>query len=101
MRMANPKSKIQNPKSPAFPKKSALEKRRAKRIYDELLECYPNAHCELDYSNPHELLVATILSAQATDVAVNKATPALFARFPTPAEYAKATPQDTEPFSRS
>ena len=50
---------------------------------------------------PHELLIATILSAQATDVGVNKATPALFKAFPTPADYARVTPQDIEPFINS
>jgi endonuclease-3 len=74
---------------------------RAARIYDALARRYPDAHCELDFRSPHELLIATILSAQATDVAVNKATPALFQRFPTPADYAKATPQDIEPVIRS
>jgi endonuclease-3 len=47
------------------------------------------------------LLIATILSAQATDVSVNKATPSLFARFPTPAHYAKATPEEIEPYVRA
>ncbi len=62
---------------------------------------YPDAHCELDYTTPQELLVATILSAQATDVSVNKATPALFGRFAAPADYAKATPEEIEPFIRT
>jgi endonuclease-3 len=57
--------------------------------------------CELDYTSPHELLVATILSAQATDIGVNKATPALFERFPTPADYAAATPAEIEPYIRT
>src|SRR5438876_5565419 len=99
---ANPKSKITNPKSnPMLPKKTPAQKARARKIFAELLKCYPDAHCELDYSNPHELLVATILSAQATDVAVNKATPALFARFPTPADYAKAAPEEIQPYIKS
>lgn len=84
-----------------LPAKSPQEKRRAKRIYDDLLERYPDAHCELTHSKPHELLVATILSAQTTDVNVNKATPALFKAFPRPADYAKATPDDIEPYVRS
>jgi endonuclease-3 len=71
------------------------------RIFEALSKAYPDAHCELDYANPHELLVATILSAQATDAAVNKATPALFRRFPTPGAYAQATPEDIEPSIRS
>ncbi len=70
---------------------------RAKEILKVLQSSYPDAHCELDYSTPHELLIATILSAQATDVGVNKATPGLFAAFPTPADYAKATPAEIEP----
>lgn len=74
---------------------------RAAELLAALDERYPDAHCELRWSEPHELLVATILSAQCTDVAVNKATPALFARFPTPADYARATPAEIEPFIRS
>ncbi len=74
---------------------------RAVRLLAALREHYPDAHCELRYGTPHELLVATILSAQTTDVGVNKVTPALFARFPTPADYARAAPADIEPFIRS
>jgi len=77
------------------------EKARAKRILDGLYEFYPDAECELDYRNPHELLVATILSAQATDVGVNKATPALFRTFPAPADYAAATPDVIETHIRT
>jgi endonuclease-3 len=80
---------------------TAPQRARAKRLLAALEKFYPDARCELDYRSPHELLVATILSAQTTDVGVNKATPALFARFPTPADYAKATPADIEPFIRS
>lgn len=85
----------------ALPQVSAAEKRRARRLADVLAEHYPEAHCELDFRSPHELLVATILSAQATDVGVNKATPALFERFPTPAAYAAASPEEIEPYIRS
>ncbi|MHC5023956.1 MAG: endonuclease III [Planctomycetota bacterium] len=84
-----------------LPKKSAAQTARARRILKALYKHYPDAHCELDYSSPHELLVATILSAQATDVGVNKATPALFKRFPAPADYAAASPAEIEPFVRS
>ena len=84
-----------------LPSKTAAQKARAKRILDGLYKFYPEAHCELDYSNPHELLIATILSAQATDVGVNKATPALFKRFPTPASYAKSSPAKLEPYVKS
>ncbi len=84
-----------------LPKKTSAEKARAKRILDGLYRHYPDAHCELDYSNPHQLLIATILSAQATDVAVNKATPRLFEAFAAPAEFVKTTPQKIEPYVRS
>jgi len=83
------------------PRKTQAQRTHAARIYAALAQRYPDAHCELDYRSPHELLIATILSAQATDVAVNKATPELFKQFPTPADYAKATPQVIEPFIRS
>jgi len=85
----------------ALPQVTAAEKRRASRLLKALEEHYPTAHCELNYKNPHELLIATILSAQTTDAGVNKATPALFARFPTPADYAAATPEEIEPYIRS
>ncbi len=74
---------------------------RGLRLLAALRASYPDARCELNYRSPYELLVATILSAQATDVSVNKATPALFARFPAPAHYAAATPADIEPFIRT
>lgn len=84
-----------------LPSKSAAEKARARRILKDLYKHYRDAHCELDYSNAHELLIATILSAQATDVGVNKATPALFKAFPTPADYAKATSAKIEPYIKT
>lgn len=59
---------------------------------------YPEAECELDHRNPFELLAATILSAQATDVGVNKATPGLFARFPDPWALAAVEPEVVEPY---
>ena len=70
--------------------------RRARRIYRALLERYPYAHCEIDFTTPLELLVATILSAQTTDVRVNQVTPTLFARYRTAAEYAAADRADLE-----
>jgi endonuclease-3 len=84
-----------------LPRVDAAEKRRARRLGGALAEHYPDAHCALEFTKPHELLVATILSAQATDAGVNKATPALFARFPTPADYARATPGTIEPYIKS
>ncbi|MDQ1600063.1 MAG: endonuclease [Actinomycetota bacterium] len=70
--------------------------RRARRIDKILAETYPDAHCELDFSTPLELAVATILSAQSTDVGVNKVTPALFAKYPTAADYAAADRAELE-----
>lgn len=72
-------------------------KERSARVLEGLRRLYPDAHCELDHRNPFELLVATILSAQATDKAVNMVTPGLFARFPDPASLALAEPEDVEP----
>ena len=64
------------------PETSLALTRRARRIHRLLAERYPDAHCELDFTTPLELLVATVLSAQTTDKMVNKVTPALFARYP-------------------
>ena len=66
------------------------DKRRMKEILQILRREYPEAQCSLKFRNPFELLVSTILSAQCTDERVNMVTPALFARFPTPADMAKA-----------
>ena len=57
-------------------------------------DLFPDAHCELNHRNAFELLIATILSAQATDVGVNKVTPKLFERFPTPAHLAAASAEE-------
>jgi endonuclease-3 len=62
---------------------------------------FPDPCCALDYRNPFELLVATVLSAQSTDVAVNRATPALFARFPTATLLAAVEPDAVIPFIRT
>jgi endonuclease-3 len=70
--------------------------RRARRIHRLLAERYPDAHCELDFTTPLELLVATVLSAQTTDVRVNQVTPALFARYRTAADYAAADRDEVE-----
>ncbi len=71
--------------------------RRARRINRELAELYPDAHCELDFTTPLELSVATILSAQCTDKRVNEVTPALFAQLPRPPP---TTPAPTATSSR-
>ena len=70
--------------------------RRARRIDRVLQETYPDAHCELDFTTPLELVVATILSAQSTDAGVNKVTPSLFLRYPTAADYAGADRAELE-----
>ncbi|MBB1259328.1 endonuclease III domain-containing protein, partial [Streptomyces alkaliterrae] len=70
--------------------------RRARRINRALAEAYPYAHCELDHVNAWQLLLATVLSAQTTDLRVNQVTPALFAKYPRPADLAGADPADVE-----
>jgi endonuclease III len=71
-------------------------KRRARRINRALAEKYPYAHAELDFRSPFELLVATVLSAQTTDVTVNQVTPLLFARYPDARSMAEADPATIE-----
>jgi endonuclease-3 len=71
-------------------------KRRARRINRELARLYPYAHAELDFRNPFELLVATVISAQTTDVTVNLITPLLFERYPEARSLAEAKTEDLE-----
>jgi endonuclease-3 len=71
-------------------------KGRARRTHELLAGEYPDATCELDHENPFQLIVATILSAQATDVGVNKVTPALFERYPDAEALAGASQEDVE-----
>ena len=71
-------------------------KRRARRINRELAEQYPYAHAELDFRTPFELVIATVLSAQTTDVLVNQITPLLFARYPDARRMAEADPAELE-----
>ncbi|MFV0452630.1 MAG: endonuclease III [Propioniciclava sp.] len=70
------------------------------QIFEELGRLYPDASCELDFSTPLELLVATVLSAQSTDRRVNGVTPALFAHYPDAAAYATANVEDLEELIR-
>ena len=70
--------------------------RRSRKMYRTLQERYPYAHCELDFDTPLQLLVATVLSAQTTDVTVNKVTPTLFERWPTAAALADADRTEME-----
>ena len=69
---------------------------RVRKIIAALKAAYPNAHCELDHSNPLELLVATILSAQCTDKRVNLVTPDLFKKYRSAADFAKASLPELE-----
>ena len=70
-------------------------------VFAALRETYPDAECELDFTTPLELLMATVLSAQSTDVRVNMVTPALFARYPTALDYAQADAAELEDVIRS
>src|SRR5713226_4175741 len=79
----------------AAPSRTALV-RRARRMNRELARLYPDAHIELNFTSPLELLVATILSAQTTDRQVNAVTRVLFARYRTAADYAAADREELE-----
>jgi endonuclease-3 len=85
-----------------MPRERLADKRsRAERVLAELMRAYPDAATELDFRTPFELLIATILSAQATDVSVNAATPALFAAYPDARRLAAATPKQIEPLIKT
>lgn len=100
-------SKVKQPsKKQAVTKLSAGEtsevrKKRALSINRTLGKVFPDARCELDFENPLQLLIATVLSAQCTDKRVNLVTPALFARYPTARAFAKAHQQDIEELIKS
>ena len=79
----------------------APAKQRAPEIFARLHRAYPDAHCALDFRDPFQLLVATILSAQCTDKRVNMVTPALFARYPDAEALAAARPEELEAMIRS
>ncbi|MDQ2583308.1 endonuclease III [Saccharothrix yanglingensis] len=74
--------------------------RRARRVVRVLAQGYPDAHCELDFRDPLQLLVAVVLSAQTTDVRVNQVTPALFERYRTARDYASADRAELEELIR-
>jgi endonuclease-3 len=86
-------------RTPARSKSDAAE--RAKLVLRRLKRTYPDATCALRHRNPYELLVATILSAQCTDARVNLVTPALFARYPTAHELARADTAELEAIIQS
>ena len=87
-------------------KKKGLTRRspkaeRAPEIHARLLKAYPDAHCALDFRNPYELTVATILSAQCTDKRVNMVTPTLFEKYPDARALSAAKPEDVEEIIKS
>ncbi|MGN0611310.1 MAG: endonuclease III [Ruminiclostridium sp.] len=77
------------------------KKERAKLVINGLRECYPDVKCALIYNKPHELLIATRLSAQCTDKRVNLVTPALFEKFPDINSFASAEPDDVAEYIHS
>ncbi len=79
----------------------AARRARAQEVFRLLSEEYPDAHCELDYRDPFQLAVATILSAQTTDERVNQVTPELFRRYPDARALAAARQEDVEEIIRS
>lgn len=83
------------------PRRNPLAPERIQALLDLLAKAYPGAECALHHGNAWELLVATILSAQCTDARVNMVTPALFKRFPTPADFAHAPLVEIEEMIRS
>ena len=91
------KKSVARPKRPRGPALRA----HAALLLDRLLERYPDAHCALDFHNAFELLCATILSAQCTDKRVNMVTPALFAKYPGPAQLAAAKQEELEEIIRT
>jgi endonuclease-3 len=82
-------------------KYNPLQPKRVAQILAILQRTYPDVRCALHHENAWQLLVATILSAQCTDVRVNMVTPALFKHYPTPASLAKAEPETVEPLIRT
>lgn len=86
---------------PKLPQKTNEQRAHARKILEALYQHYPNPHCALDHRNAFELLCATILSAQCTDVRVNKVTPELFDAYPTPEAMAEAPIQELEELVRS
>jgi len=82
-------------------KKAKKTSTQPRTIYQRLVKTYPDAHCELNFESPLQLLAATILSAQCTDDRVNMVTPALFAKYPTAADLASADQTELETVIKS
>ncbi|MGH7534007.1 MAG: endonuclease III [Gemmatimonadales bacterium] len=78
-----------------------MEGRTGSTVFRRLRKAYPDARCALEHRNPYQLLCATILSAQCTDVRVNLVTPAFFQRYPTPLDLAQARAEEVEDIIRS
>lgn len=76
-------------------------KEKSRDILEQIIAIYPDVKTILKYSNNFELLIAVMLSAQTTDIAVNKVTGALFEYFPTPADFAASSPAEIEPYIKS
>ncbi|MEO8189826.1 MAG: endonuclease III [Acidobacteriota bacterium] len=93
-----PSPRAATPPRRTRPPRETLEQRRqrARAVFSRLAKAYPDARCALDFSSPLELLVATVLSAQCTDVRVNLVTPTLFSKYRTAADYARAAPGELE-----
>lgn len=85
---------------PPRPRSKAARRQQAVAVNEALTRHYPDARCELDFTNPLELLVATVLSAQTTDVRVNSITPELFATYPAAEDYADADREELESILR-
>ena len=79
----------------------AARRERLAHVLDALHAAYPDSRCSLEHQNPLQLLVATVLSAQTTDAAVNRTTPALFARFRTAEDFGSATQEEMEEYLKS
>ena len=89
-------AKKSSPRRRAWRESRAARRARVEEILKRLHAAYPDAKCSLDFRNPYELTVATILSAQCTDERVNMVTPVLFKRYPTPEDLAGARAEDVE-----
>jgi endonuclease-3 len=96
-----PKVVTKTRSAPSKTKYDPLDLKRLNELFKRLDATYPNAVCALHHKNAWELLVATILSAQCTDVRVNMVTPELFSRYPTPQSLANAKPEQIEPIIKS
>lgn len=99
--VTKPKRRVKAQKNTKKFKRFISNREQADLVLRKLKSHYPDAHCALKHKNSFELLVATILSAQCTDIRVNLVTPALFAKFPNAASLAKAKSADVEALIRS